>query len=439
MLVLASYLFYSTAEAWYCLLLFSSTLIDFLLAQRIAATSVHRHRLAWLRLSLVLNIGILAIFKYADFGVDNLNLLLDYFGISTLPGVDLILPIGISFYTFQTLSYTIDVYRGEAEPSRDFIGFALYVAYFPQLVAGPIERVKKLLPQFERKPVVGWEDLQQGFQRILWGLSKKLIFADRLAVTVDAVFANPAGYSSLEIMLAVVAFSFQLYLDFSAYVDIAIGLARMMGVRLSENFNYPFLAKNTAEFWTRWHITLSNWFRDYLFRALGGNRRSRPYASMLALLFVMTTMGLWHGAAWNFVLFGFVSAIQVIIYTQIRTARGRGRLLGSYWWSVPLAMIIMFVLINFNMLIFRADSMSNIWQLVNGIAVWDMSWRHQFDVALLLVLIAALLHILRGSYPVHFRQLQLSPFIRAGFWLGMLLLIHFLRLDQAERFIYFQF
>lgn len=439
MLVAASYLFYSTAEAWYCLLLFSSTLVDFLVAQRIAQSSEAHHRLAWLRLSLLLNIGILVIFKYADFSVENLNHILAYFGLSSVPGVDLILPVGISFYTFQTLSYTIDVYRGKAKPTHDFVGFALYVAYFPQLVAGPIERVKNLLPQFETKPKVRWDDLQTGFQRILWGLTKKLVFADRLALSVNAVFANPSAYSSAETLMAVVGFSFQLYLDFSAYVDIAIGLARMMGIRLSENFNYPFLAKNTAEFWTRWHITLSNWFRDYLFQALGGNRRAHPYMSMLALLFVMTMMGLWHGAAWNYVLFGFISAIQVIVYTRIRLIRGKRKVLGHAWWSTPLTMFIMFGLINFNMVIFRADSMNNAWQVITQLFAIQAGWRHQFDISLVLVLIAGMLHILRGKYPSRFRNIELSPLNRAVFWLGMILMVHFLHLDQTERFIYFQF
>ncbi len=439
MLVLVSYLFYSTAEAWYCLLLLSSTLIDYIAALKISHSHSNAQRRAWLRFSIIANLSILAIFKYADFGIENLNFVLAFVGITPIDNLDLILPIGISFYTFQTMSYTIDVYRGVQKPTRDFIGFALYVSFFPQLVAGPIERARSLLTQFERKPSVDWDDLSIGFQRVLWGLSKKLVFADRLALMVNTVFANPSGYNGLEIALAVVCFSFQLYLDFSAYVDIAIGLARMLGIRLSENFNYPFLARNPADFWARWHITLTQWFRDYLFRSLGGNRRSKPILSMLAMLFVMTLMGFWHGAAWNYIAFGFISALSVILYTQLRLHSGRKKLTGNHWLAATGSWLIMFIWINFIMIVFRAETIPKAWIIVNRLGEFDSAWHPQFYIALGLLIVAAALHIARGMMPQYCKDVALAAPVRAGFWMLMCFAIFYLQLDITEQFIYFQF
>ncbi|MEE9447917.1 MAG: MBOAT family O-acyltransferase [Arenicellales bacterium] len=439
MLVLASYLFYSTAEVWYCLLLLGSTVIDYYIALRIDNTQSPQQRKAWLWFSIIANLSILAVFKYADFGISNLNVALEYFHITPFASLSLILPIGISFYTFQTMSYTIDVYRGQQKPSRDFISFALYVSFFPQLVAGPIERARNLLPQFERKPKVSWDDLSAGFQRVLWGLTKKLVFADRLALTVNAVFSNPAGYNGFEIALASVCFSFQLYLDFSAYVDIAIGLARMMGVRLSENFNYPFLARNPSDFWARWHITLTQWFRDYLFRALGGNRRSSLMRTAFTTIFVMSLMGFWHGAAWNYIAFGFVSALSVVLYTQLRIRSGRKKLFGTHPLASFLAWLGMFLWINLIMIIFRAQTLPAAWEVMQRLVVFEGEWHEQFYISLGLLIIVTSFHIARGMKPKHFKNIQMPELIRAFFWVGMCALFYFLQLDTTEQFIYFQF
>ena len=231
-LIFASYLFYGAAEVWYCAILLTSTLIDFHVARKIHFTTNDRIRKRWLMLSLAGNLSLLCLFKYANFATENLNILLNLFGDIRLPYIDLILPIGISFYTFQTLSYTIDVYRGKQQPTRDFAAFALYVAFFPQLVAGPIERARNLLLQFEKPFHATRSDIEYGIQRILWGIAKKVIIADRFAIAVASVYRDPASYSATEAIIATLCFSFQLYLDFSAYTDIAIGLARLFGEAL---------------------------------------------------------------------------------------------------------------------------------------------------------------------------------------------------------------
>ena len=356
LLILASYVFYGAAEPWYCLLLFGSTLIDFFAAQKIYAATNKGSQKLWLWLSVLSNLSLLGFFKYANFTLDNLNNLFDLDVANRFPYLDILLPIGISFYTFQTLSYTIDVYRGKQEPTKDFGSFALYVAFFPQLVAGPIERARNLLIQFEQPVTATRQDIEYGLQRILWGVAKKVIFADRFAVVVADVYSNPASFSAPETIIATLCFSFQLYLDFSAYTDIAIGLARMFGIRLSENFNYPFLARNPSDFWSRWHITLTTWFRDYVYTTVGGTRRSSPLRTALSILLVMGLMGLWHGAEWHYVAFGLLSGFMVIGYIAIRLWTGRKKLLGNSFASTVISVLLMNIVINLIMVFFRAPS-----------------------------------------------------------------------------------
>jgi len=440
-LVATSYVFYGVFEPWYCLLLLASTLVDFIAAQRIHATSVQSVRRRWLFASLALNLGLLGLFKYADFGIANLNHLLDWAGLAPLPFTHWLLPIGISFYTFQTLSYTIDVYRGRQQPTRDFTAFALYVAFFPQLVAGPIERAHRLLPQFaaRKRPVVTENDLAEGFQRILWGLMKKTVFADRLALMVDQVYAAPGAHSAPELIVATLCFSFQLYLDFSAYTDIAIGTARCLGIRLSENFNYPFLARTPSDFWSRWHMTLTAWFRDYVYQSLGGTRRGAPLRTAMAILVSMSLVGLWHGADWNFVMFGFLSGLAVVVHQLLRLRLGRGPLLGRHAWSPLLAILLMNVTINVIMVFFRAPDLGTAFTVLAGMVTQEWRWSGRYDVAALLLLVAISAHAWRGLGLRAMQGLLSYPPLRGACWLGILLLIVYGAVDRSERFIYFQF
>lgn len=441
-LVITSYIFYGVFEPWYCVLLLASTLVDFIAAQRIDATSDGQRKRYWLLASLSLNLGLLGLFKYADFGISNLNAALGWFGSYQLPYTHWLLPIGISFYTFQTLSYTIDVYRGKQKPTRDFIGFALYVAFFPQLVAGPIERASRLLPQFTRnhRPAVSTQDIEEGFQRILWGLMKKTVFADRLALMVDQVYASPASYSAPELIVATLCFSFQLYLDFSAYTDIAIGTARCLGIRLSENFNYPFLAQTPSDFWSRWHITLTAWFRDYVYQPLGGTRRNALARTTMAILISMSLVGLWHGADWNYVMFGFLSGLAVVVHQLLRLKRGRGPLLGSHAWSPFASILLMNLTINFIMVFFRAPDISTAYSVLSGMITNGWSWSDQFNITLGLLLIVITAHIWRGmGFQFSAASLLAQAPVRGASWLVILLVIVYGAVDQSERFIYFQF
>ena len=303
-LLVVSYGFYMAWNPPFGLLLLFSTVLDFSVAQWMERAATPGRRKALLGLSLIGNLGVLGFFKYRDFVLETLYAL---FGAALWPvqppALDLVLPIGISFYTFQTLSYAIDVYRGSQRAARSFLDFALYISFFPQLVAGPIVRSSVFLPQLRRAPRVATYDVEAALVRIGSGLVKKVVFADVLGGYVDPVFSSPDTYGGLNLLLAVYAYAFQIYFDFSGYSDIAIGLARLFGYRIPENFDRPYLAASPREFWRRWHISLSTWLRDYLYVSLGGNRVPAVRVQ-LNLMITMLLGGLWHGANWNFVLWG---------------------------------------------------------------------------------------------------------------------------------------
>jgi len=301
-LLAASYYFYAYWDYRFCGLLLISTFVDFFVARRMLASTSPVLRRCWLIVSLAVNLGMLGFFKYCNFFLDSARPLVESLGFH--PGsLDVILPVGISFFTFQTLSYTIDVYRGKLEPTRSLLDFALYVAFFPQLVAGPIVRAANLLPQLGRVPRLSRRRMYGGFQQLLRGAVKKVLIADRLAETVDVVFAAPELYSGVTVWIAVIAYAGQIYYDFSGYSDMAIGIAKMLGYRFPVNFRHPYLATSMADFWHRWHITLSTWLRDYLYIPLGGSRGSEG-ATYRNLMLTMTLGGLWHGAAVTFVMWG---------------------------------------------------------------------------------------------------------------------------------------
>ena len=275
LLLIASYYFYMCWRPVYVLLIVASTLIDYFVALKMGGCATKPERRKYLWLSLIGNLGLLFTFKYANFASQSLHDILGFADVRyDVPMLDLLLPIGISFYTFQTLSYTIDIYRGQRKPERHLGKFAVYVAFFPQLVAGPIERAKTLLPQFGEIHRFEYERAKRGLTLILWGFFKKLVVADQVAIYVDAVYGNPADSSGLSLLVGSYLFAFQIYCDFSGYSDIAVGTSRVLGFRLTENFRRPLLARSIGEFWERWHISLSTWFRDYVFMPL-----SQPWCS----------------------------------------------------------------------------------------------------------------------------------------------------------------
>lgn len=303
-LLAASYYFYMCWRVEYILLIIASTLTDYGCGLAMGRHETRIGRRKWLVLSLVINLGVLGAFKYSNFAIGNLNQLFEWVDVTTrLPELGLLLPIGISFYTFQTLSYSIDVYRGRRKPERHLGIFALYVAFFPQLVAGPIERSERLLPQFHQQHAFSYDRLRMGLLLIGAGFFQKLVIADQVAPYVDAVYGNLGYYSSGTAVFATFLFAYQIFCDFAGYSSIAIGTAQIMGYDLMTNFRRPYFASSIPDFWRRWHISLSTWFRDYLYIPLGGNRVSR-WRHYVNLMLVFTVSGLWHGANWTFAAWG---------------------------------------------------------------------------------------------------------------------------------------
>jgi D-alanyl-lipoteichoic acid acyltransferase DltB (MBOAT superfamily) len=313
LLLSASYYFYMCWKLEYIVLILVSTLIDYFCGIRMSKFDSKKKRLPYLVLSLVSNLGILVGFKYFNFFSENVELLFEQFDVTVnLPLLDFLLPVGISFYTFQTLSYSIDVYKGKQEAEKHLGIFALYVSYFPQLVAGPIERYSRLAPQLKKEHTLEYNNLANGFRLIIFGLFAKMVIADNLGLYVTQIYEQPEVYNSFSILSGLVFYSFQIYGDFFGYSLIAIGSAKLMGVDIMDNFNTPYLSRNIAEFWQRWHISLSTWFRDYLYYPLGGNK-VKVLRWSLNILVVFVISGLWHGANLTFLFWGLIFAIAYLV------------------------------------------------------------------------------------------------------------------------------
>ncbi len=368
LLLAASYYFYMCWKAEYLLLIVVSTLIDYGAAIGMESRESRAGKRLFLLLSLLSNLGILFAFKYFNFVNSSLRLVLTRFDIFyDVPAFKALLPVGISFYTFQTLSYSIDVYRGQRSAERNLGMFALYVAFFPQLVAGPIERSTRLLPQFYRRCDFDVERVGDGLKQMGWGFFKKVVIADRLAAYVNQVYNHPTDYAGLPLILATYFFAFQIYCDFSGYSDIAIGASRVMGFELMENFRRPYFAKSIAEFWQRWHISLSTWFRDYLYIPLGGNRvaKWRWYANLAAVFLIS---GLWHGANWTFVVWGGLHGFYLVVSLWTASLRQRvsdrlalDRIPGLL---AGFRVLVTFHLVLFSWIFFRANSLGEAFYIV---------------------------------------------------------------------------
>jgi len=325
LLLIASYYFYMQYKPEYGLLMLFSSFVNYLAGLRIVKAKNKRGKQLWLAISVISTLGVLFFFKYFNFFNANVARLLSFFDISYQPlSINVLLPVGISFYTFQALSYSIDVYRGALQAERDFFDFALYVSFFPQLVAGPIERSTNLLHQLKVHHEFDAKRAASGLRLMVWGFFKKIVVADRLAVIVDTVYNNPSGYNGVYYIIATVAFAFQIYCDFSGYSDIAIGSARIMGIELMRNFERPYFSKSITEFWRRWHISLSTWFRDYLYFPLGGNRKGY-FRTLFNLFVVFLVSGLWHGASWTFVIWGALNGVAIIIEKILGIGKNAGK------------------------------------------------------------------------------------------------------------------
>jgi alginate O-acetyltransferase complex protein AlgI len=373
LLLLSSYYFYAAWDWRFLGLLIASTVVDYSVALYLDRphTQAHRRRVLWI--SIAFNLGVLGFFKYYGFFADNLQAMLSAVGIGvSLPTLHVILPIGISFYTFMTLSYVIDVYRREIAPTRDLLNFAVFVAFFPHLVAGPILRAASLLPQIAGPRAATRQQLWDGAWLVGWGLVKKVFVADNLAPVVEAVFRNPHA-SGFEVLIGVYAFAFQIYGDFSGYSDIARGLSKWMGIELNLNFLFPYFVRSPQEFWRHWHISLSTWLRDYLYVPLGGNRGSR-WLTYRNLMLTMVLGGLWHGAAWPFVIWGVYQGVLLVAYRWVGEQWKASTWLASLerpLWKVA-GWLVMFHLTCYGWLIFRADSAATICRMTEALlAGWS--------------------------------------------------------------------
>lgn len=444
MLLVASYVFYGAWDWRFLGLILFSTVVDYLVALRLGEETAEQRRKHLLMVSLVTNLGLLAIFKYLGFFAESFQELAALAGFEVGPvTLSIVLPVGISFYTFQTLSYTIDVYRRELKPCRDFLDFALFVAFFPQLVAGPIERASNLLPNITAQRVLSWEALGRGAVLCLLGLIKKIVIADAIAPSVDAVYAMPDP-TRADVILGTWLFAIQIYCDFSGYTDIARGVAKMLGFGLMRNFAQPYFAVNPQEFWRRWHISLSTWLRDYLYISLGGNRGGRlhTYRNLMA---TMVLGGLWHGAAWNFVLWGFYQGLLLALHRMfagVRKHTGEGARRGLLGWAGRLVlMVLFFQVVCYGWLLFRAGSFAQIADFTARIVAGPPGLSLPMPPLAAFLGIAFLLcwdGLTEYTGRVRFYRGWPAP-VRAAIYAGMIYLLAFGATTATAAFIYFQF
>ncbi|HTK31728.1 MAG TPA: MBOAT family O-acyltransferase [Candidatus Saccharimonadaceae bacterium] len=438
LLVGASYVFYGWWDWRFCLLLLGYTVLDYNVGVHLEDETRPGRRRAWLIASLVGNLGTLAVFKYTNFFLSTLAPLLDTLGVH-VPKLHIVLPVGISFMTFQTMSYSIDVYQRRLRATRNFRDFAMFAAFFPQLVAGPIVRGSVFLPQLERVHPPRLENLRLGLEQFVRGFAKKVLFADTLAVYVDPVFAHPGAYASPVCWFAVIAYAGQIYYDFSGYSEMAIGVGRMLGFQLPENFRHPYLSLNVTEFWRRWHITLSTWLRDYLYISLGGNRRGRG-RTYVNLMITMLLGGLWHGASWNFVVWGGLHGVALAGHKWVAERRRPGSEGRFGAWGKLASWVTTFTFVLVTWVFFRAPSFATAWAYLGKLAFLDAGGMDWYYVQGLVVIgLGAALHVwvkARGE-----RDLRLD-LTRAAAWpaLAVLLLLVLLYAPFGTNpFIYFQF
>lgn len=450
-LLISSYYFYACWDWRFLSLILISSLVDFLVGIALSNQEhvVKRKVLLWTSISV--NIGFLAFFKYYNFFVEEFVAVFSMFGREIQANsLNIILPIGISFYTFQTLSYSIDIYKRKLEPSRDFIAFSAFVSFFPQLVAGPIERASNLLPQFLRQRTFDYSNAVMGMQQILWGLFKKMVIADNCAELANMIFNNSADYSGSTLLLGAIFFSFQIYGDFSGYSDIAIGTARLFGIKLMKNFDFPYFSRDIAEFWRRWHISLSSWFRDYVYIPLGGSRVKKA-KNIRNVFIVFAVSGLWHGANWTFLIWGILNAIFFLPLLLLDTNRNhldivaKGKLFPSF--KELIAILSTFGITVLAWVFFRAESLTHAISYLDSMFNLDLfSIPHIMDmpkVKISLVLLTLFVCIewlgREGAFAIDVLEKKLNGVQRLILYSFIVFLIGMYSPTSENPFIYFQF
>ena len=442
LLLIASYVFYGAWDYRFLSLLLVSTVIDYFVGRALHRAEDPGRRKRLLFVSMCSNLTILGFFKYFNFFIESFAQLFAVLGwAADGPSLNIILPVGISFYTFQTLSYTFDIYRRKLEPTRDFLDFALFVSFFPQLVAGPIERAANLLPQVARMRILTPEQVNAGIFLVLWGFFKKVVIADNVAVMANQIFNGYEQYQGFDLLIGVLAFTVQIYGDFSGYSDIARGVAKLLGFELMVNFRLPYFALNPSDFWERWHVSLSSWLRDYLYIALGGNRGA-PWLTYRNLLLTMLLGGLWHGAAWNFVLWGFYQGTILVLYRLLdRDPEHREPWSGRYHpVRVLFKMSLMFCFTMVGWVIFRAGTVP---QIVHFLTSWSVAVSP--DTLSLAVRLLAyslpLLAVQMAQYTTRDLLIlcKLPPALRLSAYALLLVALAAFSAHEKVEFIYFQF
>jgi len=446
LILLSSYLFYGWWDYRFLSLIIFSTIVDFFIGKKIYLTKDIKKRKLFLMLSLVVNLGILGFFKYFNFFIDSFSdfISLTGYNIDNQWTLSIILPVGISFYTFQTMSYSLDIFRKEMKPVNDFVAFASFVSFFPQLVAGPIERAKALLPQMMKKRNFDYLQAMFGLRLIIWGMFKKVVVADSLAKYVDIFYANPNDYTGLPSIIAILFFTFQIYCDFSGYSDIAIGTARLFGIKLNRNFNVPYISTSFTEFWKRWHISLSSWFRDYVYISLGGNRVGK-LINYRNLIITFIVSGLWHGANYTFIVWGAIHGFLLIVekfFADLKSGISINRII---------KIIVTFFITNITWVFFRSNNISEAFSILKNATDLNMDLNSTiysfrglgidfFELLMMCSLI--LLIICIEFFEDKTKKLTFYKSNRIQFiWIQILIffILFFSTRGELKNFIYFQF
>ena len=459
MLLIASCFFYMFFKFEYILILFFTIIVDYYAGIFIAKTNEIKLKRFYLMLSLAANIGVLAIFKYYNFINENISDVLILAGIhNPIPFLKMILPIGLSFHTFQAMSYTIEVYRGAQKPEKHFGIYSLYVMFYPQLVAGPIERPQNLIHQFYEEHYLNYSNLISGLQMIFWGIFKKVVIADRLAIIVDYVYANPHKYHGASLIITIILYSFQIYCDFSGYSEIAIGSAKVMGFDLMTNFNYPYRSKNVTEFWRRWHISLNTWFKDYLYIPLGGSK-GKTIFHIRNVIIVFFLSGLWHGASWTFIIWGVLHGVASTF--EVLTKKYRANFSKTVNINIynSVSIILTFSFCTLVWIFFRAPNFSTanyvLTHLFSGNSIKDffsfseqLDWKtssylgiqlYQFIGTLLLIPLLLLLELFICNSKGENKISTLPIYFRWAFYYLIIFSILIFGVFDTNQFIYFQF
>lgn len=450
LLLISSYFFYACWDWRFLFLLMFSTLLDYFTGLKMAESKNNSYKKIWFWLSISINLGFLGIFKYYNFFAESFSNVVSNFGFKVNPWtLNVILPVGISFYTFHGLSYVIDIYKDRIKPEKSFIDYSVFVSFFPLLVAGPIERASHLLPQIKKERVFDYKNAVDGLKQILWGLFKKVAIADLCAVSANAVFNNSSDFSGSSLALGAILFAIQIYGDFSGYSDIALGTARLFGIDLLRNFAFPYFSRDIAEFWRRWHMSLSTWFRDYLYIPLGGSKGG-TWMKVRNTFIIFIVSGFWHGANWTFIVWGFLNALYIMPSIIFNTNRNnldivaQGKYLPTFKEFV--SMFVTFSLTVFAWIFFRSENIDHALSIVNKIFSKSLFSfpeveRIGFTPYLMLLLIIFMILEWFGreeQFAIAKFGIKLPAIVRWGVYYAIILIIFF-SAGSEQQFIYFQF